>query len=118
MESIDSLDNQPSISCGFVETMQLSVSHGRYGRPYGITYTEEVAGSSPVPPTMNPPPPGDLFNQWVEMGAFQEHRVQLEEDFPCNLSGWYKESRGLAGFGNGVPEFRRCRPQSCDRQQS
>jgi len=24
----------------------------RYGRPYGITYTEEVAGSSPVPPTI------------------------------------------------------------------
>jgi hypothetical protein len=52
MESIDSMDNQPSISCGFVETMQLYVGHGRYGRPYGITYTEEVAGSSPVPPTL------------------------------------------------------------------
>ncbi len=51
MESIDSVDNQPPISCGFVETMQLDVGHGRYGRPYGITYTEEVAGSSPVPPT-------------------------------------------------------------------
>jgi hypothetical protein len=51
MENIDSMDNQPSISCGFVETMQLDVGHGRYGRPCGITYTEEVAGSSPVPPT-------------------------------------------------------------------
>jgi hypothetical protein len=51
MESIDSLDNQPSISCGFVETMQLSGRYGGYGRPYGITYTEEGAGSSPVPPT-------------------------------------------------------------------
>ena len=51
MESIDSLDNKPSISCGFVETMQLYVGHGRYGRLYGITYTEEGAGSSPVPPT-------------------------------------------------------------------
>ena len=27
MESIDSMDNQPSISCGFVETMQLFGSH-------------------------------------------------------------------------------------------
>ena len=52
MDSIDSLDNQPSISCGFVENMQLYVGHGRYGRSYGITYTEEVAGSSPVPPTL------------------------------------------------------------------
>ena len=51
MESIDSMDNKPSISCGFVETMQLSGDHGGHGRPYGITYTEEVAGSSPVPPT-------------------------------------------------------------------
>ena len=51
MESIDSMDNKPSISCGFVETMQLSGDHGGYGRPYGLTYTEEVAGSSPVPPT-------------------------------------------------------------------
>jgi hypothetical protein len=51
MESIDSLDNQPSISCGFVETMQLSGGHGGYRRPYGITYTEDGAGSSPVPPT-------------------------------------------------------------------
>ena len=54
MESIDSLDNQPPISFGFVETMQLYVGHGRYGRLYGITYTEEVAGSSPVPHIMNP----------------------------------------------------------------
>jgi hypothetical protein len=52
MESIDSLDNQPPISCGFVETMQLYVGHGRNGRPYGITYTEDGAGSSPVPPTL------------------------------------------------------------------
>jgi hypothetical protein len=51
MESTDSMDNQTSISCGNVETMQLSGRYGGYGRPYGITYTEEVAGSSPVPPT-------------------------------------------------------------------
>jgi len=67
-------------------------------------------------PLLKTPTPGDLFNQWVEMGAYHEHRVQLEEDFPCNIKGWYKESRGLAGFGKGAPEFWRCRPQSCDRQ--
>ncbi len=43
MESMDSLGNQPPISCGFVETMQLSVGHGGYGRMFRITYTEEVA---------------------------------------------------------------------------
>jgi len=32
--------------------MQLSGRYGGYGRPHGITYTEEVAGSSPVPPTV------------------------------------------------------------------
>jgi hypothetical protein len=58
MESTDSMDNQPSISCGFVETMQLYVGHGGYGRPYGITYTEDGAGSSPVPPTILKPPKG------------------------------------------------------------
>ena len=54
MESMDSLDNQPSISIGFVETMQLSGGHGGYGIPCRITYTEEVAGSSPVPLTLLP----------------------------------------------------------------
>ena len=33
-------------------TIQLSGGHGCYGRPYRFTYTEEVAGSSPVPPTL------------------------------------------------------------------
>ncbi len=55
MESIDSLGDQPPISCGFVKTMQLSGGHGCYGRPYRITSTEEVAGSSPVPPTFFTP---------------------------------------------------------------
>jgi len=27
-------------------------------KTHEFSYTEEVAGSSPVPPTMNPPPPG------------------------------------------------------------
>ena len=45
------MDNQPSISCGFVETMHLYVSHRRYGRPYGITYTE-VFSFNPAPPSM------------------------------------------------------------------
>jgi hypothetical protein len=61
MESVDSLDNQLPISCWVVEIMQLSRGHGGYRRLHGITYTEEVAGSSPVPPTINPPPLGICF---------------------------------------------------------
>jgi hypothetical protein len=51
MESMDNLGDQPPISCGFVETIQLSAGLGGYRKPCRITYTEEVTGSSPAPPT-------------------------------------------------------------------
>ena len=52
MENMESLGDLPPISCGFVEELQLSVSHGTLWKTLYITYTEEVAGSSPVPPTL------------------------------------------------------------------
>ena len=52
---MDSLGDQASISCGFVENSLLWVSHGTLWKTLGFTYTEEVAGSSPVPPTRETP---------------------------------------------------------------
>jgi hypothetical protein len=43
MESMGSLDNQPSISCGFVETMQLPGGYDTLWKTLCFTYTEEVA---------------------------------------------------------------------------
>jgi hypothetical protein len=43
MESMSSLGDQPSISCRFVENLQLSVGHDTLWKTLYITYTEEVA---------------------------------------------------------------------------
>jgi hypothetical protein len=45
MENMDSLGDQHPISWGFLDNLQLSVGHECYGRPYRISYKEEVDGA-------------------------------------------------------------------------
>jgi len=40
----------PPIGGGHVDNLPLYIRGGLYGQPINISYTEEVAGSSPVPP--------------------------------------------------------------------
>ena len=46
------------------DTMPPYVGGGHRGRPMNLSYTEEVAGSSPVPPILNTPIPGGF---WFEV---------------------------------------------------
>jgi hypothetical protein len=47
------------------------VGYVNYGKPFRITYTEEVVGSSPIPPTFLPPPVGVLFYKAYWWGMFR-----------------------------------------------
>ena len=51
MENMDSLLDQPAMSGKVLETLLPSVGHDTLWKALCLTYTEGVAGSSPVPPT-------------------------------------------------------------------
>jgi len=55
MDLMDSVDILTSIYGGWIDMVPSYIGGRLYGLPSDNSYTEEVAGSSPVPPTLLPP---------------------------------------------------------------
>ena len=70
MDLMDSVDILTSIYGGWIDMVPSYIGGRLYGLPSDNSYTEEVAGSSPVPPTLLPPGMGVLFKWGLYMRVY------------------------------------------------
>jgi hypothetical protein len=90
LENMDTVDIITPTGGDIMDTLPPYVGSGRCGRPTEISYTDEIAGPSPVPPTLTPPNGGFVYLHSIYGGGGSTRssagadRVQLGAvDFEC-----------------------------------
>jgi hypothetical protein len=74
---MDLLYNFPSNLVAFLDFLPPYKGAGLNGQPLPLSYTEEVVGSSPIPPTVKPLDVGDLWVNGRLMVASSHSQVSI-----------------------------------------